>query len=93
MEKSNTDGYIILLMVYARSPLRDLENYRRVIVGIDEDAIQLILKQIISNFGFYEISPGIYTIKDNSEAVYTKGDHDGIIQTGYDDVTMKTKLF
>ena len=70
-----------------------LKNYLRVIVGLDEDAIQVILKQINSKFVTYEISPGFYTIKDISEAVYTKSDHDGIIPTGYDDVTMKTKLF
>ena len=41
-EKSNADGYIILLMGYARSPFRDFESYFRIVVGLDEDDIQLI---------------------------------------------------
>ena len=44
-EKSSTDGYIILLMGYARSPFRDFESYLRIVVGSDEDDIRLILKQ------------------------------------------------
>ena len=56
-EKSSTDGYIILLMGYARSPFRDFENYLRVVVGLHENDIQLILKQYNSNFVTYELSP------------------------------------
>ena len=44
-EKSSTDSYIILLMAYARSPFRDFESYLRIVVGLDEDDIRLILKQ------------------------------------------------
>ena len=79
-------------MGYARSPLRDFESYRRIVVGFDEDDIQLISKQCNSYFITYEIRPGMYTIKDISEAVYTEGDHDGNIQIEYDDISMKTKL-
>ena len=43
-EKSNTDGFIILLG-YAKSPFRDFESYLRFVVGSNEDDIQLILKQ------------------------------------------------
>ena len=45
--KSSTDVYFILLKGYARSPVRDFESYLRIIVGLDEDDIQLILKQHI----------------------------------------------
>ena len=38
-EKSSTDGYIIFLMGYARSPFRDFESYLRIVVGLDEDDI------------------------------------------------------
>ena len=79
LEKSSTDGCIILLMGYARSPFRDFESYLRIVVGLDEGDIQLILKQNNSNFVTYELSPGIYTIKDISEAVYTMGDHEGTL--------------
>ena len=37
----------------------------------------------------YELSPGIYTIKDISEAVYTMGDHKGTQQIESDDFSMK----
>ena len=44
LEKSSTAGYIILLMAYAGSPFRDFESYLRIVVGLDEDDNQLILK-------------------------------------------------
>ena len=56
-------------MGYARSPFRDFESYLRMVVRLDEDDIHLILKQYNSSLTTYEISPGIYTIKDISEAV------------------------
>ena len=59
---------------------------------MDEDDIPLILKQYNSNFVTYELSPWIYTIKGNSEAVYTIGDHRGTLRIEYDDISMKTKL-
>ena len=62
------------------------------VVGLDEDDIQLILKQNSSNFVTYELSHGIYSIKDISEAVYTMGDHEGTLQIEYDGISMKTKL-
>ena len=34
-EKSSTDGYIMFLMGYARSPFRDFENYLRIVIGLD----------------------------------------------------------
>ena len=75
--KSSIDGCLILIMGYAPSPFRGFESYPRSVVGSDEDDIQLILKQYISNFVTYEIPPSIYSIKDISEVVYTMGDHEG----------------
>ena len=69
MEKSNTDGCIIFLLGYARSPFPDYESYLRIVVGLDEDDIQFILKQNNSAFVTYELTPGIYTIKYFSEAL------------------------
>ena len=43
-EKGPTDGYIIVIMGYARSLFRVFESYLRILVGLDEDDIQLILK-------------------------------------------------
>ena len=45
-EKSSTDGYIILLMGYARSPFRNFESYLRIVVGLDKNDIQIDFKTI-----------------------------------------------
>ena len=91
-EKSSTDGYIILLMGYARSLFRDFESYLRIVIGIDEDDIRLILKQYNANFVTYELDPGNYTIEDLQKTVYLLGDHEGTLQNEYDDLNKKTKL-
>ena len=91
MENSSTDGYNILTKGCATSPIQDFECYLRIVVGLDGDELQLISKHYNSNFVTYELSPGIYTIKDISEAVYTMGDHEGTLQIKNDDITMKTK--
>ena len=44
-EKKNSDGYMIISLCYSRSPFRDFESYLRIVVGLDEEDIQLILKQ------------------------------------------------
>ena len=41
-KKRRTDGYYMFLLVYSRSPLRDFESYLEIVVGLDEDEIQLI---------------------------------------------------
>ena len=92
-KKSSTDGCVILLKGYARSAFRAFESYRRNVVGLDEDDIQLILKQYNANFVTYELDPGNYTIEDLQEAVYPLGDHEGTLQITYDDLNKKTSLF
>ena len=91
-EKSSTHGYIIFLMGYARSPFRDFESYVRIVVGLEEDNIQLILKQYNEKFVTYELDPANYTIEDLQKAVYPLGDHEGTLQIEYDDLNKKTKL-
>ena len=90
--KTSHDGYIILLMGYARSPFRDFESYLRFIVGLEEDNIQLDLKQNNEKFITYELDPGNCTIKDLKQAVYPLGDHEGTLQIEYDDLSKKVKL-
>ena len=92
LEKSSTDGYIKFLMADARSPFRDFENCLRIVIGLDEDDIQLYLKQYNSRFVSYKLTPGFYTIKNIAKAVYLFGDHEGALKIEYDDITMKTKL-
>ena len=67
-------------MGYARSPIRVFESHLKIVVGLDEDDFQLISKQNNSSFITYETLPGNFANKDFSEAVYTKGDHDGTLQ-------------
>ena len=62
------------------------------VFGLDEEDIQLILKQNNSHFITYELTPGIYTIQDISNAVHTFSGHSEILQIEYDDVSMKTKI-
>ena len=81
----------MFLMGYARSPFPDFESYLRIVIGLEKDDFQLILKQCKSNSVTHEISPGSYTIKDFSEAVYTMGDHEGTLQIENDDFSMKPK--
>ena len=90
-EKKNSDGYTILLLNYSRSQLRDFESYLRIRVGLDEEDIQLILKEYNSHFITFEVSPGIYTIQDISEIINTFSGHNEVIEIEYNDVSMKTK--
>ena len=57
-ERSRTDGYIILLRNYARSPFREFESYLRVVFGLDEEKLQLNKKnptQILSLMSYLQV--------------------------------------
>ena len=90
--KTSHNGYTILLTGYANSSFRDFESYLRIFVGLEEDDIQLILKQYNEKFVTYELDPGNYTIEDIQKAVYFLGDHEGTLQIEYDDSNKKVKL-
>ena len=91
-EKKNSDGYLILLLGYAKSPFRDFETYLRIFVGLSEEDIQLILNQNNLHFITFELAPGIHTFKEVSDAIRTFAGHNEILQIEYDDVSMKTKF-
>ena len=91
-KKKNSDGYMILVLGYARLPFRDFESFLRIVVALDEENLHLNLKQYKSQFITFEISPGIYTIQVFSDAVLTFAGHNEILEIEYDDSTMKTKL-
>ena len=78
-DETSHDGYIILLTAYARPPFRDFESFLRIVIGLEEDDIQLILKQYYEKFITYELDPGNYTIEDLQKAVYPLGDHQGTL--------------
>ena len=83
---------MILLLGYSRSLFRDFESYLRIVVGLDGEDIQLILKQYNSNFITYELTPGIYTIQDISDTIHTFSGHSEITEIEYDDISMKSKI-
>ena len=83
---------MLLLLDYGRSLFRDFESYFRIVVGLDEEVIQLILKEYNSHFITYELTPGIYTIQDISDAIQTFSGQKEIIEIEYDDNSMKTKI-
>ena len=91
-ERMNTDGYMLLLLDYGRSLFREFESYLRIVVGLDEEDIQLILKEYNSHFITYELTPGIYTTQDISDAIQTFSGHKEVLQIEYDDISMKTKI-
>ena len=91
-KKKNSDGYMILLLGYSQSLFRDFERYFRNVVGLDEEVIQLILKQNNSHFITYELTPGIHTIQDFSITVHSFIGHSAIREIEYDDISMKTKI-
>ena len=64
----------------------------RIRVGLDEEDIQLILKEYNSHFITYELNPGIYSIQDISDAIHTFSGHSEIIEVEYNDISMKTKI-
>ena len=61
IEKSQTDGYYLLLLGYTQSPFRVFE---RTSTDLDEEDIQLIIKQNNLKFITYKLNPGTYTFKD-----------------------------
>ena len=78
-------------MGYARSPFRNFESYLIIVVGLDEDDVQIILKQYNLNFVTYELGRGFFTNKDLQGSVYPLGDLRGTLKIQYDDNSMKTK--
>ena len=92
MEKSSTDGYLIIFLCFAWSPFPDFESSRGTVVDLDNEDIQLFLKQYNSIFVTYNLTPGFYKIKDIAEALYPLDSHEGTLKIEYDDITIKTKL-
>ena len=65
-DKSQTDGYYLILQDYVYSLYRDFESYLRNLTGLNEGDFQLLLKQYNSKFITYKLPPGAYTLKDLS---------------------------
>ena len=92
------EQYMKIVAGFVISVFQDFESYLRTEVDLVEDDIKLVLDEYNSSFITYEISPGIYTFKDNSEALFNilqseYPDPSNVVDIEYDDITMKTKLF
>ena len=91
------DKYMNIVAGYVSSVFQDFESYLGTECDLIEDDNKLVLDEYNSSFITYEISPGIYTFKDISKALFNilqieyPGPSNGI-DIEYDDVTMKTKL-
>ena len=87
-----------ILSRYTHSVFQDFESFIRTQVDLVESDIKLVLDEYNSNFNTYESTPGNYTFKDISEALYNilQSEYPGpanVIDIEYDDITKKTKLF
>ena len=96
-KRMNDEQYMNILAIYIRSVFQDFESFLRTQIDLIEDDIKLVLDEYSSSFITYEISPGIYTFKDVSEALFNilQIEYPGpsnVIDIEYDDITMKTKL-
>ena len=82
----------MLLFGYCASSFRDFESYLRLVIGLDERDILLILKEYNSHFITYQLTPGIYTIQDISDAIETFSGHEVTIELVYDDITKRVTI-
>ena len=96
-KRMKDDKYMNIVAGYVSSVFQDFESYLRTEVDLIEVGIELVLEEYNSSFITYEISPGIYTFKDFSQALLNilQIEYPGpsnVIDIEYDDITMKTKL-
>ena len=96
--KRMEDGrYMNILARYTNSVFPDFESFLRTQIDLVESDNKLVLDEYNSNFITYELTPGIYTFNDVSEALYyiIQSEYPGpgnVIVIEYDDITRKTKL-
>ena len=83
---------MVFLLGYCSSSFRDFQSYLRLVVGLDEENIQLILKEYNSHFITSQLTPGIYTIQDISDAIKTFSGHEETIELEYDDITKRATI-
>ena len=69
IDRSQTDGYHIRILRYAKSPFRDFESYPRILTVLDGDDIQSIIKQFNSKIIIHKNSSGFYTFQDLAQVL------------------------
>ena len=96
-KRMNDEQYMNFLAFYTSSVFQDFKSFLGTQIDLVEDDIKLVLDEYNSKFITYELQPGIYTLKDISEALFNiiQFEYPGpsnVIDIEYDDITMKTKL-
>ena len=96
-KRMKDDKHMKIVAGYVSSVFQDFESFLRTEVDLVEDDIKMVLDEYNSSFFTYELQTGIYTFKDISEAPFNilQTEYPGpsnVIDIGYDDITMKTKL-
>ena len=69
-KRMKDEQYINILSMYTSSVFQDFESFLRTQMDLVEDDIKLVLDEYNSSFITYEITPGIYTSEDISEALF-----------------------
>ena len=96
-KRMKDDKNMNIVAGYVSSVFQDFESYLRTEVDLIEGDTELVLDEYNSSFITYKISPGFYTFKDISEALFNilQIEYPGpsnVIDIENDDITMKTKL-
>ena len=91
------DKFMRILAIYVNSMFQDFENFLRTKVGLVEVHIKFVSDEYNSSFITDKLTPGIYTFKDLSEALFNilQSEHPGpsnVIDTEVDDITRKSKV-
>ena len=91
------DGYMKNLAGYITYIFQGFETYIRTEVDLVEGDIRLVLDEYSSSFITYELQPGVYILKDLSEALFNilQSEYPGpsnLIVNEIDDISIKTKL-
>ena len=76
-KRMKDDKNMKIVAGYVSSVFQDFEIFLRTEVDLVEDDIKMVLDEYNSSFITYDLQPGIYTFKDNSEALFN------ILQTEY----------
>ena len=85
-----------ILAIFNSSVFQDFERFLRTEIDLVEDDIELVLDEYTSSFIPYELTPGIYTFKDISQALfnilqpkYPLPIPSNVNDNGFDDITRK----
>ena len=86
-----------ILALYVRSVFQDFESFLRTETDLVEDDIKLVLDKYNSSFMTFELTPGIYTFQDLSQALFNifQPEYPGpinVIDIEFDDITRKGNL-